>query len=84
MAKPNDGGTAFPYSKPYYEPEDYRIHRGMSRRDYFAAAALTGIIASHTGIQAMPDEDEAASDARAYADALIAELDKEVDNAENS
>jgi hypothetical protein len=36
---PNDGGPAFP--QPYFRGLD-----GMSLRDYFAAQALTGVLAS--------------------------------------
>jgi len=45
MNTPNDGGPAFPTMD---NSEHYR-HLGMTMRDYFASAALTGCLAaSHT------------------------------------
>lgn len=40
--KPNDGGPAFPV------PDG--ADDGLSKRDYFAAAALTGLIAATVGM----------------------------------
>jgi hypothetical protein len=39
MSKQNDGGPAFPHAH-----EDYPFQHGMSLRDYFAAAAIPGLI----------------------------------------
>lgn len=41
MSKINDGGTAFPYGQKNVTA---RYSEGLSMRDYFAAAALTGLL----------------------------------------
>lgn len=57
-------------------PTDALQRAPISRRDYFAAAALTGIIAAHGYHEVdMPREDTAARWALQYADQLIAYLD---------
>lgn len=43
MDKINDGGTAFPYGQKNVTA---RYSEGLSMRDYFAAAALQGLLAS--------------------------------------
>ena len=43
MSKIDDGGTAYPYREADGSGQ-YRDHFGMTLRDYFAAAALTGLI----------------------------------------
>jgi len=43
MSKIDDGGTAFPYGQKNFTE---RYSEGLSMRDYFAAAALTGILAN--------------------------------------
>lgn len=85
----SDGGPAFPGSEPTFEPEDYRNHTGMSRRDYFAAKAMQSLILKvplhdrlgEHGIAA-PTVDEihgvrrdVAQSARDYADAMLEVLD---------
>ncbi len=40
MSASNDGGPAFPFCTDFS-----RVHEGMTLRDYFAAAALQGMIA---------------------------------------
>jgi hypothetical protein len=64
----DDGGPAFPTTKPL----DYwgDPNQGLSMRDYFAAAALQGIIAAHGNES---NERVAAEYAYGYADAMIAE-----------
>lgn len=47
----NDGGPAFPY---YQGPEG---SSGMSLRDYFAAAALTGLLPSELPVIGAKPED---------------------------
>lgn len=51
----------------------------LSRRDYFAAAAMQGMLSNSMTIEALSrtgDNMMVAKCAREYADALIAELDK--------
>jgi len=88
--KSNDGGPAFPVGFREY---DQKIHgkapalglAGMSLRAYFAGQALNGMLASEsTGDGMMPaNEPRATWEARTaeracdWADALIAELQKE-------
>jgi len=43
----------------------------LELRDYFAAAALTGILASHTGETALPSDGSASREAYEYADAML-------------
>lgn len=66
MSKPNDGGPAFPECGT----ENGFFNPGMSLRDYFAAAALQGMLTD------VPHEDrlkfpEYAQDAYRYADAML-------------
>lgn len=69
MSKINVGGAAF----PLHLHGDYA--QGMTLRDYFAAAALTGNLASnalgyeYTGENAI---EKATAEAYRYADAMIA------------
>lgn len=67
----NDGGPAFPTVDANYREGDYGT-MGMSLRDYFAAAALQGIIAAYPQAN-VPD---AAATAFQYADALLAAREK--------
>lgn len=68
--KAKDGGQAFP--TPAALPYNERVE-GMSMRDYFAAAALHGIVVS--GAKFNPLGDSAL--AYRYADIMLAERDKE-------
>lgn len=61
-----DGGPAFPMPSG---PENVYEH-GMTLRDYFAAAALTGMLASDPEGTLRPDS--AARSALRYADAMLA------------
>lgn len=47
----NDGGPAFPIENNDL-PGSYEAHPGMTLRDYFAAAALQGILSSETIVSA--------------------------------
>lgn len=48
---------------------------GLTVRDYFAAAALQGLISAHAGDEiSLPDPAAAAKWAQEYADALLARL----------
>jgi hypothetical protein len=68
-SKIDDGGAAFPQLAPV---------PGLSRRDYFAAAALTGAMTTATGLGTMNREerrrllDETAALIFEMADAMIA------------
>lgn len=86
-----DGGPAFPVTTPTMDsrgiPFNY-IEHGMSLRDYFAAAAMKGIIASFANIENQKMVVEEANiqnihpkarvsiAAYEYADAMLAERDK--------
>ena len=66
----NTGGPAFPTTKPLEHWGD--PNQGMTLRDYFAAKALQGFIASanHKNLYAPPDN-ELASAAFQLADAML-------------
>jgi hypothetical protein len=72
----DDGGPAFPFVMP--DPSTYHTEQGMSLRDYFAAAAMQGILAAdvHEGAFEYVDRKEPHSEwvpptAYAIADAMI-------------
>ena len=83
-----DGGAAFPQSRQFDANGNVISYEsyGMSLRDYFAAAALQGILASvtrdHTATtpsatNGFPiDRRRYAATAFQYADAMLAERDK--------
>lgn len=62
----NDGGPAFPLHPDIRDDEP---HAGMSMRDYFAAAALQGMLANAHPVQS--DEHMFARDAYTVADAML-------------
>ncbi len=62
------GGHAFPTDGEYGA-----YTAGMTLRDYFAAAALSGIVAAHSGETALPADDKAARWSYQAADAMLAE-----------
>ena len=67
----NDGGPAFPCDEQIRcngEVCDIRKFTGMTLRDYFAAAALQGCLAS---FESTGTRDALASNAYAYADAML-------------
>jgi hypothetical protein len=71
MSNTNTGGPAFPVQSVYIEDQATNSH-GMTLRDYFAAKAMQGIIAS----EQLGDENFAtlemyARDAYKYADAML-------------
>jgi hypothetical protein len=85
----NDGGPAFPIKKwtELVLDESGQIeatiktknHPGMSLRDWFAGMAMQGLL---TGLNWQPgrvvhSEDELASDAYGFADAMLVEREKE-------
>jgi diphthamide synthase subunit DPH2 len=59
MSEIDDGGAAF--------PSEYYAEQGMTLRDYFAAAALQGLLANGC----YGSCDSAANHAYGYADAMI-------------
>ena len=76
--KPN-GGAAFPKPLTRIGEHEYEEgNEGMSLRDWFAGMALQGMLASPRSIDCEKlDSKNHASYAYAYADAMIAERDKE-------
>jgi hypothetical protein len=48
-------------------------HKGLTKREYFAAMAMQGLLARHNYLS---DEDVVSRNAVDYADALLAELEK--------
>ena len=68
MKKQNNGGPAFPYCEQDGQG-GYEQHKGMSLRDYFAAQALAGLLAS--GEDSI-DAETNAHDAYIIADAMLA------------
>lgn len=81
MGKVEDGGSAFPNRASGHVEESrgsadnnlsLAFAGGMSLRDYFAAAALTGIIAAYTGQDVpLPATGMAAANAYDYADDML-------------
>ena len=70
----NTGGPAFPTdSEGQIGPATYHFE-GMTLRDYFAAAALTGIVASP---DCASSNEQIAKGAFTIADCMIAERDKQ-------
>ena len=69
----DDGGPAFPHEYKYGDGTAGRAD-GMSLRDYFAAAAMTGSCANPSSINWTMDE--IVGDSYAYADAMLAERSK--------
>ena len=81
---PKDGGPAFP--REDYQADDAPDQRGMSLRDYFAGRALAVLVhdlitGSHIkdgiGISLADDTRAVAGEAYCYADAMLAEREKE-------
>ena len=81
----NDGGPAFPVLEPGRQgfadvpTKSSKQHLGLSLRDYFAGQALMGFLSAvgpHQPYSADP-ADIAAKRAYEYADALIAERDRQ-------
>ena len=70
----DDGGPAFPRpSSPGDGSYSSNPQDGMTLRDYFAAQALTGMLASYTGDDStFPQPSEAANAAYSFADAMLA------------
>lgn len=67
-----DGGPAFPVQFP----DNKNTAPGMTLRDYFAAAAVTGYLHCYADREHLPDETSAAAYAYQVADAMTAESRK--------
>ena len=87
MTMKDDGGYAFPIPLAIGPSGDV-MHAaqwasgGMTIRDYFAGAAMTGLLASNAMYSGKTnDRDALALDAYAHADAMISERNKEARNA---
>lgn len=76
-----DGGPAFPSDEKNADGSHYHGHMGMSLRDYFAAKALEGWIASWAGNAGDPFDPEhigrAADRCYQMADAMLAAREKQ-------
>jgi len=74
----NDGCAAFPHGDIEIGPNvAHWGERGMTLRDYFAAAALQGYLASFAGLEiGSPQVAGIAESAYDYADAMLAERSK--------
>ena len=75
--KINDGGPAFPHKRQIRcngEVIDSEMEPGMTLRDYFAAAALQGVMAAHTSGGCLVD-DLYAKCAYDLADAMLKQRD---------
>ena len=68
MTTKNDGGQAFPHGNPTHGGD-----AGMTLRQWYAGQALAGLCANGPFAAVRP---ELAQDALAYADALLAELER--------
>jgi len=75
MSQPiNDGGPAFPHKRQIRcngEVIDYVMESGISIRDYFAAAALQGLIASRGSMSTRFLAEDDASYVYEIADAML-------------
>lgn len=70
------GGPAFPETSPDPLGGNAQVS-GMTMRDYFAAKAIQGFLASFAGADCrMPTPEQLAHDAYQQADAMIAERSK--------
>ena len=67
----NDGGPAFPHLETTSRGEPYHDHLGMTLRDYFAAAALQGLIASRGSMSTRFLAEDDASYVFEIADAML-------------
>lgn len=75
MSKQNNGGPAFPEIGNVACNSDWQSESGMTLRDYFAAKAMQGVMASGTAMSIGTNHEEAmVGMARAFysmADAMI-------------
>ena len=72
MSNTNTGGPAFPHEYFDKQLNQGRVMHGMTLRDYFAAKAMQGIIASEQpGDENFATLEMYARDAYKYADAML-------------
>ena len=78
----NDGGSAFPFVRGY---EYSNASNGMTLRDWFAGNATEEDVAHWLAIMILNEHPITREEAKyLYADAMIAERDKEVDDADET
>ena len=77
--KANDGGPAFPMQAIMGSDGYVAVARqdGMTLRDYFAAAALQGMLASFAGMSLPSESSTLSKDSYKLADAMLAERDRQ-------
>lgn len=78
MNKIKNGGPAFPHSIMYLDSDNqFEIKQGLSIRDYFAAAALTGYMSSMpNNVEPTEFKSSIARDVYEIADAMLAERER--------
>jgi hypothetical protein len=70
MSDTDNGGPAFPTHE--FHHNQMMPVGGMTLRDYFAAKAMQGYIASHSGPECCtPDYEQTAQESYAFADAML-------------
>ena len=76
MSTINDGGSVFPLPEDQSEKQNF-VTKGMKLRDYFASAAMQGLLASYSADAEIDGlEPRIASQSYDMADAMIAERSK--------
>jgi hypothetical protein len=73
MNTTNTGGPAFPAGERYELKEGWRLEEGMTLRDYFAAKALQGMMASRSPNSPRFHPEDDAAYVYAVADAMLKE-----------
>lgn len=80
MTERNDGGPAFPVMTESSQESDFDTKHywrgGLSLRDYFAAAALTGLCSRSSNDATFRYTENRAHVAYQYADAMLAERER--------
>ncbi|AZD50538.1 hypothetical protein [Pseudomonas chlororaphis] len=69
MSNQNNGGPAFPLTR---ESSFSKNYEGMTLRDYFAAKAMQGWLATFTDIEVSPTPEGVATLSYQIADAMLA------------